>query len=419
MGKRIYKHQRGSYRVDLIMPQLPKGRLQKASGLYEIKEVEILKVALKSLYSRGYYDLLIQWKDNNLTTRQIIEASRAEEIEDDWGLLLLQSDVALLEWGTSDHYVKENQRIHGHLVKQFKNDLKNTTVGTLPHVLKSMKQGYKGSTVQFNKIRKLILSYLRHNTQLGSQSRLYRLTARTAPFPVRSHKKKNNHNPFSLNNLDRLLDEHDIPQLSREWIWWWCLHGLRPIELYETPWEIRNEGNLQYLHVEGSKTAGSIRNLPLMQLPPSTKPVPRTTIRTHLQKMGRQLVDCRRTYAVITDKARIPRNHIARYLGHSPVRSTTELYMLTDDLVWIRDDTVRLHEWLQKEMDVTNVGSDVIDFTPYADRKAIGTNRQALSLVEVKDRINGLLAEWYENPQTNWMRKKYEVELLKDITPTK
>ena len=98
MGKRIYKNQRGSYRVDLVMPQLPKGRLQKATGLYDIKEVEKLKVALKSLYSRGYYDLLIQWKENNLTTAQITEASRADEIEDDWGMLLLDIDDALLEW---------------------------------------------------------------------------------------------------------------------------------------------------------------------------------------------------------------------------------------------------------------------------------------------------------------------------------
>jgi hypothetical protein len=143
------------------MPRLPAGRLQKSSGLYEKKAVNQLKVALKSLYSRGYDDLLLEWKDNKLSAHQLIEASTAEEIEEDWGLLLLDCQTALLEWGTSTHYTKEGRRVHGHLVNQFADYIKYATISSLPSVLKQLKGHYKGSTVQFNKFRKLTLSFLK------------------------------------------------------------------------------------------------------------------------------------------------------------------------------------------------------------------------------------------------------------------
>ena len=75
MGNHPYKRQRGSYRVDLLMPRLPAGRLQKSSGLYEKKAVTQLKVALKSLYSRGYDHLLLDWKNDKLSALSLIHIS--------------------------------------------------------------------------------------------------------------------------------------------------------------------------------------------------------------------------------------------------------------------------------------------------------------------------------------------------------
>jgi hypothetical protein len=89
----------------------------------------------------------------------------------------------------------------------------------------------------------------------------------------------------------------------------------------------------------------------------------------------------------------------------------TELYLLQDDLNWIREHRAKVDIWLQTQMDISNVTKDADTFSPYSSRDEIGSKRSAASLQDIKNRLNAILEEWY-NSDRKWMNNRYRVDHL-------
>jgi len=409
MGK---KKSYGSLVLDITLSGLG-GRVQKRTGYSNKKDLTQLREAIKGLHSRGEYGLLRLWIDDKVSNHEALKAYQTGLVSSDYLMRGRDLLTSLEEWGSSSQYVPENHRVHHHLLNRYKTDLEGQALGHCPEVLRSIKTRMTDEepTSAFNALRKLCLSYVRNNSEDGTGSDIYQGIRKVAPFPVSSHRTADLHRPFDVHNLDHLCDLHNIPSHGQDWIWWMCLHGLRPKELWVDGWEIKTEGQLEYLEVYGQKTEGSRRRLPLFMTPPSPDVIPRTTVRTYLQRLGRSLYDTRRTAQVWWDNSRVPRNVIARWAGHDARKTMTELYLLQDDLNWIREHRAKVDIWLQTQMDISNVSKDADTFSPYSSRDEIGSKRSAASLQDIKNRLNAILEEWY-NSDRKWMNNRYRVDHL-------
>lgn len=407
----------GSLVLDLRLGAL--GRIQKRTGYDNKKDLERLKDAIKGLRLRDEHDLIRAWTRDEVSNHEILSAYQTGHVHQDYLIRKRPLLPSIRDWVSSSHYVPENNRIYGHLLNRLEKTLTGHLLGDAPKVLSDIRAGYKKtqSTTDFNKLRKIILSYLKNNSPDKTDSLLYQQVRKVSAFSTDTHKRKNLHKPFDPNNLDFLLEEENIPSIGRDWIYWLCLHGLRPKEFWHDGWELGSSGAIQYVQVWGKKTKGAERKIPLLYTPPSEDLIPMPTIRRYLSKLGRSPYDCRRTYLVWLDNAKVPRNVIARWAGHRDVTTTTELYLLQEDLQWIKEHGGLLPQWLREQRDLRITGRDSDTFVPFQSRDDIGKNRQAADLAEVKDRLNALLEEWYQNPKEKWMRRQYRVDSLMDVSP--
>ena len=100
------------------------------------------------------------------------------------------------------------------------------------------------------------------------------------------------------------------------------------------------------IHIEGTKRAGRVRDVPLVT-PPAVPRMHRRTFEDGVRERSRDLTpyDLRRSYANWLEAAGIPRARRRLYLGHS-AGDVTDLYETHEVAAFLAEDAQRLREYV-------------------------------------------------------------------------
>lgn len=406
---------RSTYTLDMNFPRLGGRRskqLRQKQRVSSDREFKELKQALRALYKKEMDAVIAAFYDNQISAQDVITTHQTGIVNQDFLFADAEAYSELFRWATSTHYCPENRRIHKSLMRQLKPELMNRHIRDLPHILRALRPRSLERKSSFNKFRKICLSYIKHHSFERTNSPLYQQARNVDCFNPREHKKRSGQ-PFKVNELDHLLREHKIADDVASWIWWLCLHGLRPKELFEDGVETRNDDGIEVLHVKGEKTVTSDRTIPLFMKIPK-QPITRVRLRRALKKMGRCPYDCRRTFAVWMQTARIDRNAFKRWMGHSTISDTTDIYTQQRDITWIRDWAPVFQQWVSSKRSMDALDQDNQVFRAFTSPDDIGANRQFASMEEIKERINDVLWNWRFGDD-QWCRQLYQVSHLEFV----
>ncbi|MGH7524630.1 MAG: hypothetical protein ACREK8_10015 [Gemmatimonadales bacterium] len=128
-------------------------------------------------------------------------------------------------------------------------------------------------------------------------------------------------------------------------VWSLALKGMRPKEYWTTPWRVVLPDRVR---IEGSKSAGSFRDVPLLGnvVAPS---VARVTFRKAFKAKLPQwkVYDLRHAYAGILEEAGVPRARRLLYMGRGP-KDVQDLYEFREVGEYLNADTGRLVAYLDQ-----------------------------------------------------------------------
>ncbi len=124
--------------------------------------------------------------------------------------------------------------------------------------------------------------------------------------------------------------------------WAMCLSGMGPGEYWHL-WNVSGDR----IHIEGTKRAGRVRDVPLV-FAPIVPTMHRRTFEDKLrERTGRALTpyDLRRTYAHLMEEAGIPRTRRKLYMGHG-AGDTTDLYERIEVAEFLAADGAKLRSFV-------------------------------------------------------------------------
>jgi integrase len=100
------------------------------------------------------------------------------------------------------------------------------------------------------------------------------------------------------------------------------------------------------IHIEGTKRAGRVRDVPLI-LRPAVPSMHRRTFENKLRARDRGFTpyNLRRTYANWLETAGVPRTRRRLYMGHGAA-DVTDLYEMHEVRAFLADDAIRLRQLL-------------------------------------------------------------------------
>ena len=406
------KKTKGTLLIEKTFPS-PVGKIRRRSGLVTKDQLDRLKSSLQELWSSGRIEELVRFRDGRIDSSRIVQfvetGTRLGSDEDFLDQLLFPT---LREW-TEDWY--NNDRTRSMLMSQI-DRLEQDTRGTphvrdLPKVVESYRRSNlkRGVTSPFISIRNLTRTFVRHNSEDGLDSVLYKRISKIPTFSRSERQvigRNNSRNPFSSpSQLDKYFKLHSVPVDLQEWISFLCLTGIHRSEI-EKGLVVSNHP-VTHLRVRGTKTEHRFdRRIPLVQNPPESDFPSRDRLRRVLKLMdGRSEYDTRRTFSVWCLRSGIPQNHISTYMGHSVGNSQTTEYQKEEVFRWIPEDSRLLKNWLEQEMtDPVRLDIPVIPVTSFEE---LGETKQYMKMNEVRSALDRVLDSWYSG---GFMRKRYRLK---------
>jgi hypothetical protein len=341
-------NQRGTYRIDRILPP-PIGRIARASGTTDPQVfaaivgtripgrgrrpgmLDLLHTPLRR------YDLLRGIRDGQLTAAQVHAA---------W----VAGELATLEVRGTEQPLKPaleawlEQRPNGDTRRGYRGELVRAgalkaglPIAELPALLRAYREACQGKRVfrAFNLARAAALAFLRDG--FGTRSAVYaevkdlRPLARTAPRRL----------PPALTHAEFLALCAKLPAEAARCAQGMAYTGMNPKE-YWGRWADLGDR----IHVEGTKRAGRVRDVP--RLAPLAPPaISRATFQRQLRAAAPHVSPkhCRNFFARWCDEAGIPAWRRESYLGHG-VRRMEELYPRADVERFLAEDGPRLATYL-------------------------------------------------------------------------
>ena len=128
-------------------------------------------------------------------------------------------------------------------------------------------------------------------------------------------------------------------------VWALALTGMRPKEYWTTPWRVVLPDRVR---IEGSKSAGAFRDVPLLGniVSPS---VARVTFRKAFKEKLPQwkVYDLRHAYAGILEESGVPRARRLLYMGRGP-KDVQDLYEFREISEYLAADTARIIAYLDQ-----------------------------------------------------------------------
>lgn len=188
----------------------------------------------------------------------------------------------------------------------------------------------------FNLARSAALAFAR--ATLKRSHPLWRAVAAVEPRKVPKTTKRHPLSPEQMRNWFPHPESDPVDAIS----WGIAVTGMRPNE-YFGRWHIRADR----VHVIGTKTGGSVRDVPLVS-PPAVPAIARRTWEGKVRDRTAHAIapyDFRRTYANWMEAAGIPRTRRRLYLGHG-AGDVTGLYELHEVAAFLVADATAMQRFL-------------------------------------------------------------------------
>lgn len=405
-------------RGSLVLDKTFKGRLGRIrirTGSHSSEFLENLKEATQWLYDNGYWDELDQLKKRIITPQYVVTLWRSgspPELTEDPELMAQDAWVALDKWVKDTYHSESTKESFYKRLRIWSNHYpRDMTVADLPEMLRKEKQRHRKQNTEtgFFIHRYLLMQFAKAVTMKGKKSSLYGQFKDIPDFSENEKLRPHKNRPFMVQELDRLLTQNDVPSNYAEWMWFACLTGMNPKEMYEDGFKVIRH---PYPHIEvwGRKRSGRFQRIvPLIMEPPTSKMPGRAMSERWIRKLGRAPYDTRRTFAIWCSRAGIERRRISSYLGHRDGVNMLDLY-LRDDVLnrWIPEDAKLLGEWVKYARYSLEEFAEA-PFTPYKSSSSMGLSRQTNSIQDIKDELNKILTRWNA---IGFLDKRYEVEHL-------
>lgn len=214
---------------------------------------------------------------------------------------------------------------------------RRATIGDLPRLVRLYRQETADRPRTFNLARAAAQAFLRDG--FGRHHRLWTEVSNVPPM----RERKRGRQGFAVAEAVAIRDQLS-PAAGRAW-WSMCLTGMGPAELWEehgARWTVRDDR----VHVAGTKRAGRVRDVPLVDVPVRPE-ITRAGLKSALDRLEEKVspYQARKTFARMLEEARIPRTRREIYQGHGR-RDINDIYERYEVAEYLRDDARRLRELL-------------------------------------------------------------------------
>jgi hypothetical protein len=331
----------GTFILDRRFPAV--GRIKRASGTTHLPTWRRLDEMLTGLHERGRVDLLRSIRDGELTPLEVWDAYRVNQLE-----RLPRADAlrplaeTMRAWISSLEVPTDVSAKHKESLetsrRYFSRHAPGATVSEIARILEELRGTLgKEHRRSFNLARSAALAFVRDT--LKRSHPVWLEIAAVEPVKVKSTRRRRPLGPQDLRALFPHPESSEIDAIA----WGMATSGMGAGE-YWGRWNVREDR----IHIEGTKRAGRVRDVPLVLRPA----VPRMHRRTWEDKVreqtGRAIVayDLRRTYAHWLEEAGIARTRRRMYLGHG-ARDVTDLYEGHEVRQFLAEDAAKLRRFLE------------------------------------------------------------------------
>lgn len=341
---------RGSFILDRVIRGV--GRIKLASGTTHRPTFKLLNDMLTGLHERGRLDLLSALRDRILTPLQVWDAYRVGELERlPTATMLVPLLPAFKTWRETSRQSAESGKSRKNAGRHLeKHARKDARVADLPAILLDARRelAAAGHTVAFNRLKSAAQAFVRDT--MGKASPLYRELTGIPRFAEVTTVVRRPQTVAALAAFAATLDE-----ATRAAVWSMATTGMGPGEYWGT-WERK----LGYIHIEGTKRAGRVRDVPdLGRCTPPT--IGMHAVEDRLVKANAPFApyDLRRSFANWLEAARIPRTRRKLYLGHR-AGDVTALYELHEIQAFLASDGETLKAYIASELASGEAGLRVV-----------------------------------------------------------
>lgn len=346
---------RGTPQIDRVFPQ-PIGELRLASGTHDPEAFrhinDMLTALCRSVPPR--WDVLQAIKARRIAPLHALGLYCMNRLEDVPSAdVLPQLRQQYEHWTTG---LEMSSEYRASIASTFKALLRlrpTPTIGDLPELLRAYRDvcKAKGASVMFARSRAMVQGFVRDT--LGRHHALYLAVAGIPTLSNVGCPKRRAQRPEALAELLAKL-----PEPHRSMAWSMAVTGMGPKE-YWGAWERR--ALPARVHVEGTKRASRVRDVPLWA---EGLPVVPTRSRSRFVAVWKDhlaaslgIYDLRRSFAVWCEDAGIPRSRQKLYMGHA-VGDITGLYQTRELLGWLGEDVGRLVEHAGKAVPIPEFRPD-------------------------------------------------------------
>jgi integrase len=327
------------------------GRIKRATGSTRPDVRKRQSRMLTVLYEDGRLDILRAIRDGVLTLAEVHAAFQRKELDKlPTAETVKPLAVAMAEWIDALIVPREVSKKHKESLetsrRYFEREKKTPASRTSRLCWTPLRHSLgKQHPRSFNLARAAALAFVR-----ATLKRSHPLWLACAAVELCKVGEGRAHAPLSPDQMRAWFPAPDTDAVDAI-AWGLAATGMRPKE-YWGPWSVERDR----VHIDGTKTGGSIRDVPLV-LRPAVPAMHRRTFENKVRDRTRAITvyDLRRTYANWMESAGIPRTRRKLYLGHT-AGDVTALYELHE----VRDFLARDGETLRGLLKIPHTESPTI-----------------------------------------------------------
>jgi integrase len=308
------------------------GRIRRATGTNDKDVFKAIDTMLTQLYQQARFDLLESLRDKKLSLMEVYADWRVKGVERLPSAATLGPVIPRWEKWTATLEAEHRRVAAGWGEKVMGKHLPDAAaIRALPDAVRAIQNTFAAQPRSANLMRSFVLAFLRDTVGRGSPVYSEVVSLR----PVKQPRKT----PRAKPTLDdvRTMAEVLGPQHAPI-VWTLALTGMRPKELWVTPWKVMADR----VRIEGSKSAGSFRDVPLLGV--ITKPaVAHVTFRKAFKAKyaNWRVYDLRHAYAGLLEDAGVPRTRRLLYMGRGP-KDVQDLYEFREVSAYLCADAERI-----------------------------------------------------------------------------
>lgn len=313
------------------------GRIKRATGTTAPKMRAALSNMLTSLHQQGRLDVLRAIRDGKLTMLAVYDAFRRHALD---SLPLADTIVDLAKAMEAWIKVADVSDKYRYTLRQGLKYLlaakPDARVSDLPAILEGLRDTLGAKHARsFNLTRTAASRFVR-----ATLKRNHPLWAAINAVEVRKVTKKRKGQPLAVAQMRGFFPNPEKDPVDAI-AWAMATTGMHQSELWGR-WHVLADR----IHVQGTKRAGRVRDIPLARRPA----VPTMHRRTFEDKLRErtsaiQPYDLRRTFAHWMDLAGIPRTRRMLYMGHKQ-KDVTDLYERHEVTAFLKGDATKLRKHL-------------------------------------------------------------------------